>query len=245
MPNFAWLEQRRNSSSNYQTHLLKGIMKKILFLSVALSMVLSFSGCKETSSSLNYCHITGEVTDSGLEGVSIYLVPYYGPKDAAHVDSAEIKNGQFEFSIDTLMLANIIVDYHYRMNTQQLLVVTEPGELKVKIGVDSSASGTEQNDILQSWKIRTEQHNTQYTRMNRTAREAEKAGDSITYKTFKAKADSVHLKHKQYTRELASSLKEGILHDFLKDLFPLTYTRKYPDGKEVVFDADTNQPIEE
>ena len=80
--------------------------------------------------------------------------------------------------------------------------------------------------------------------MNKTAREAEKAGDSITFKAYKQKADSVHLLHKQYTRELANSMKESVLHDFLKDLYPLTYTRKYPDGREVVFDADTNEPIE-
>lgn len=220
-------------------------MKKILFFSAIVALALSINSCQKNMQPTHACHITGEVNDTALEGVRIFLVPYFGPKDAAHVDSIEIKDGKFEFSTDTLMLAQILVDYHNRMNTQPLLVVTEPGDVKVKIGLDSSASGTEQNDILQSWKIRTEQHNTQYTRMNRTAREAEKAGDSITYKAFKAKADSVHLKHKQYTRELASSLKEGVLHDFLKELFPLTYTRKYPDGKEVVFDADTNQPIEE
>ena len=219
-------------------------MKKILYFSVITALLLSIDSCTKTSQPQGVCHITGEVTESDLEGVRIFLVPYHGPKDAAHVDSIEIEDGMFEFSTDTLMLAQILVDFHHRMNTQPLLIVTEPGEVKVKIGLDSSASGTEQNDILQSWKIRTEQHNTQYSRLNKTAREAEKAGDSITYKAYKQKADSVHLQHKQYTRELANILKESILHDFLKDLYPLTYTRKYPDGREVVFDADTNEPIE-
>ena len=219
-------------------------MKKILFFSAIVALALSISSCQQAMHSSKTCHITGEVTESDLEGVRIFLVPYYGPKDAAHVDSIEIEDGMFEFTTDTLMLAQILVDYHHRMNTQPLLIVTEPGEVKVKIGLDSSASGTEQNDILQSWKIRSEQHNTQFRLMNKTARDAEKAGDSITYKTYKQKADSVHLLHKQYTRELANSMKEGVLHDFLKDLYPLTYTRKYPDGREVVFDADTNEPVE-
>ena len=206
-------------------------MKKILFFSAIVALALSISSCQQAMHSSKTCHISGEVTESDLEGVRIFLVPYYGPKDAAHVDSIEIEDGMFEFSTDTLMLAQILVDYHHRMNTQPLLIVTEPGEVKVKIGLDSSASGTEQN-------------NTQFRLMNKTAREAEKAGDSITYKAYKQKADSVHLLHKQYTRELANSMKEGVLHDFLKDLYPLTYTRKYPDGREVVFDADTNEPIE-
>ena len=40
-------------------------------------------------------------------------------------------------------------------------------------------------------------------------------------------------------------MKEGVLHDFLKGLFPLTYKRKFPDGRVVTMDADTNEEISE
>ena len=44
---------------------------------------------------------------------------------------------------------------------------------------------------------------------------------------------------------MAENLKEGVLHDFLKNMFPLTYQRKYPDGRVVTMNADTNEEITE
>ena len=44
---------------------------------------------------------------------------------------------------------------------------------------------------------------------------------------------------------MADDLKEGVLHDFLKENFPLTYQRKMPDGSIKTFNADTDEEITE
>ena len=63
--------------------------------------------------------------------------------------------------------------------------------------------------------------------------------------SLKQYADSFHLVHKNYTRRMAEDLKKGPLHEFLKSLYPLTYQRKYPDGRTVTMNADTNEEIPE
>ena len=47
------------------------------------------------------------------------------------------------------------------------------------------------------------------------------------------------------TRHMADNMKEGTLHEFLKDLYPLTYKKKLPDGRIVTMNADTNEEISE
>ena len=120
------------------------------------------------------------------------------------------------------MMAKILIDYHYRLGFQPLLVVVEPGEVKVVVDSISSASGTPQNDSLQVWKEATERHNAQLM--------------SLRKNNMNAQADSVHLAYKKYTRQMAANMKEGLLHDFLNSLYPLTYQRK-------LSNADTNEEI--
>ena len=137
----------------------------------------------------------------------------------------------------------ILMDYHYRMGLQPILVVGEPGEVKVVIDSVSSAGGTPQNDSLQQWKMRTEMHNLQLAKMRRNVEELKQKGDAVQAKYIEQRADSFHLVYKNYTRQLAKNMKEGVLHDFLMQRFPLTYKRKYPDGRVVTFNADTNEEI--
>ena len=73
----------------------------------------------------------------------------------------------------------------------------------------------------------------------------QKEGDTVQANYIRQRADSFHMVYKTYTRRLVENLKEGILHDFLKDLYPLTYQRKYPDGRTVTINADTNEEIPE
>ena len=220
-------------------------MRKILlcFMTVAVAMMV-FS-CQSASD--GKCHITGEVKGEQYEGKRIFLVPMYGPKTAEYVDSMEITNGMFsfekDFSKDTIQMYQILMDYHYRMGLQPILVVGEPGEVKVVIDSVSSAGGTPQNDSLQQWKMRTEMHNLQLAKMRRNVEELKQKGDAVQAKYIEQRADSFHLVYKNYTRQLAKNMKEGVLHDFLMQRFPLTYKRKYPDGRVVTFNADTNEEI--
>lgn len=63
--------------------------------------------------------------------------------------------------------------------------------------------------------------------------------------TIEQQGRELHLAYKRYSRRMAENLKEGVLHDFLKGLFPLTYKRKMPDGSVKTFNADTNEEITE
>ena len=44
---------------------------------------------------------------------------------------------------------------------------------------------------------------------------------------------------------MAKNMEGQTLGDFLKDMYPLTYKRKYPDGRTVTINADTNEEIPE
>ena len=138
--------------------------------------------------------------------------------------------GLFAFERDTLMMAKIIIDYHFRQGFQPLLVVVEPGDIHVEIDSISSAHGTPQNDSLQMWKQITEAHNARQFALRKDGRVAE--------------ADSLHLAYKRYTRQLAANLREGVLHDFLENLYPLTYQKQMPDGRIVTVNADTHEEMQ-
>ena len=195
------------------------------------------------------CYINGVVKGEQYEGKRIFLVPMNGPKTAEYVDSMEITNGMFsfekDFSRDTMQMYQILMDYHYRMGLQPILVVGEPGEVKVVIDSVSSAGGTPQNDSLQQWKMRTEMHNLQVAKMRRNVEELKQKGDAVQAKYIEQRADSFHLVYKNYTRQMAKNLEGQVLGDFLKGLYPLTYKRQMPDGRIVTMNADTNEVIEE
>ena len=105
--------------------------------------------------------------------------------------------------------------------------------------------GTPQNDSLEKWKVRTEIHNRELGKMRRYILNLQKQGDTVQAKYIQQRADSFHLVYKNYSRQLAENMKEGILHDFLKNQFPLTYKRKMPDGRVATMNADTNEEIPE
>lgn len=207
-------------------------MRKILLgMAVAFTAVM-LAGCgkSQQTGKEGMCRIHGTIPEQ-YNDKRIFLVPLTGPQTAEYVDSIEVKDGKFEFATDTLMMAKILVDYHYRMGVQPLLVVTEPGDVQVVIGETSSATGTPQNDSLEQWKLVTESHNSQLAQLSRENKSEQ--------------ADSVHLVYKLYTRQLAKNLEGTVLGDFLGSLYPLTYKRKYPDGRVVTINADTNEEIPE
>lgn len=215
-------------------------MKKLLGLFL---LAVALAGCNQKGPQGGECVIKGTVANESLEGKRIFLVPLYGPADAAHVDSIEIKDGKFEFHKDTVMMAKILMDYHYRFNTQTLLVVTDPGTVEVVIDSISSAKGTPQNDALQRWKEMTEVHNSKMGIIRRNMNEAKKTGDTQRQNSLKMNGDSIHLAYKQASRKMAKEMDDCVLKDFLDKMFPLTYKRKMPDGSIVEMDADTNEPL--
>lgn len=161
------------------------------------------------------------------------------------VDSMEITNGKFHFEPDSMQMYKILVDYHYRMGLQPLLVVGEPGIVNVIIDSISHATGTRQNDSLEKWKARAEMHYIEMSKMRNHIAYLKAVHDSVQEKVIIQRADSFHLAYKNYTRQLAKNMEGLVLGDFLKELFPLTYKRKLPDGRIVTMNADTNEEIPE
>jgi hypothetical protein len=216
-------------------------MRKILLCFIALTAVTMMFSCQSANN--GKCRINGVVNGEQYEGKRIFLVPMYGPKTAEYVDSMEITNGQFHFEPDSAQMYKILLDYHYRFGLQPLLIVGEPGTIEVIIDSISHATGTPQNDSLEKWKVQTEIHNLQLAKMRKNIADLQMKGDTVQAQYLAQRADSFHLAYKNYTRQLAKNLKEGVLYDFLKEMYPLTYQRKYPDGRVVTINADTNEEI--
>ena len=109
----------------------------------------------------------------------------------------------------------------------------------------SHATGTPQNDSLEKWKARAEMHYIEMSKMRNHIAYLKAVHDSVQEKVIIQRADSFHLAYKNYTRQLAKNMEGLVLGDFLKELFPLTYKRKLPDGRIVTMNADTNEEIPE
>ena len=212
-------------------------MKKILFACVITLMTLALGGCKSEKRIVNgKCHIMGTINPK-FNGKKIFLVPMTRPATMETVDSMVVEDGKFAFTADTCDLRVIRVDYHFRTGVQDLLVVTEPGNLVVNIDSISSCKGTPQNDSLQTWKERTERFNMECQPFMIDGRNAEKKGDIATAEAMKAKLDSLRRDYRRASNALGESMKGTSLGDFLLKQFPKTYKKKMPDGsiEEVEF----------
>ena len=207
------------------------------------TLLLLFGSCQQSND--GKCHIIGTVNGEQYEGKRIFLVPNSGPATMETVDSMEIKDGKFHFEPDSVQMYKILLDYHYRMGLQPLLIVGEPGTINVTIDSISHATGTPQNDSLEQWKVQTEIHNRQLGMMRKNMAELNKRGDSLQAKYIQQRADSIHLVYKNYTRQLAKNMEGSVLGNFLNSLYPLTYKRQLPDGRIVTMNADTNEEIAE
>ncbi len=132
-------------------------MRKLFYL--LLAIVCTGVACC-TGNNDEYV-IKGSTSLSRLDGQRVFLVPY-GTKayeDSIGVDSTVIKNGKFEFrGHKGEFLARVTIARQARYGTQDLLIVTEPGEITVVIDSVSSGHGTPQNEALQSWKDLKENH---------------------------------------------------------------------------------------
>ena len=206
-----------------------------------------FFSCQQRSDAL--CHIEGVVNGEQYEGKRIFVVPLNGPATAEYVDSMEITDGKFhftkDFTEDTMQMYKILLDYHYRFGVQPLIVVGEPGTIRITIDSVSHATGTPQNDSLEKWKVQTEIHNLELVRMRKNVTTLHKTGDTAQASYIKQRADSFHLAYKNYTRRMAKSLEGSVLGNFLKNMYPMTYKKKMPDGRIVTINADTNEEIAE
>ena len=190
-------------------------MKKTLILLFGITLLYSLSTSCE-SGKAKVCRIHGVMEDNSRDGSKIFLVPLIKPTND-NVDSVEIRNGRFEFTTDKLMMAIIRVELKHRYGIQDLLIETEPGDLNVKIGLQSSSNGTPHNDLLQEWKTRTEEFHKERQQAGNSINFLMQSGDSILADKVKRQADSLAIVYRNYTNELKKTVGEGPLYDFFVD----------------------------
>ena len=131
------------------------MLKKTLYLLLILACL---TGCKADH---NKFTMEGTVPSTKYDGEWIYLVPAEGA-NSSNVDSTKIKNASFTFKGDIERIAIIRTRPILRLSLQELLVVTESGNIKVVLNSPSSVHGTPQNDALQLWKEEKEKNMAAY-----------------------------------------------------------------------------------
>lgn len=149
--------------------------------------------------------IHGTVNDPKLEGAQVFLVPTVGAVKE-NIDSVVITNMKFEFKGTIERVSDIRIEKLKRMGTQNLLVVTEPGDIYVTIDAVSVGRGTPQNDSLQVWKDLTMKRNMDLALLPKNV--------------SRATVDSINNAFAERTRQMVRNLNEGTLHDFLNGLYP-------------------------
>lgn len=95
----------------------------------------------------------GSVENPAFEGSKVYLVALDAPI-SKKVDSTEISNGKFRFSIpaDSFGVKILRVPAKFPDVVEDLLVVTEAGTIHARMSAVSTGSGTKLNDMLMAWK---------------------------------------------------------------------------------------------
>ena len=180
-----------------------------LFLTVG-NMIMSSCGFAKVKSS----RIHGTMESAQWDGKKIYMVPIFGHVDAAHVDSTIIKNGRFEFSTDSCEMKRITVEVAARYGTQDLLVVTEPGDIQVSIGKNSRASGTPENDSLQVWKDQLMKYS---AALNLLSKQEKYVNDTSL---LKSKRKAIISQITIYTEQMKKRMSSGPFKTFLEKMYP-------------------------
>lgn len=176
---------------------------------VCLAIALTMGSCgNKFNRQDGVCYIHGVMESDAWDGKRIFLVPFEGVRDSNTVDSVVIKDGKFEFEADTAEMKIVRLDYHFRKGAQDILIITEPGDLDVFIGNDSRAGGTPQNDSMQVWKDGLMVFAKQYAAIKKEKSKVMTEGKEI------------QKKHRAFTRAVADRQPEGIFKDYLDKYYP-------------------------
>ena len=189
---------------------------KSLWFAAAMTVIV---GC-QSGQSTRSCHVKGTVADSALEGKRIVIEPLDMSTTSVKSDTVEIKDGKFETTLDSVLIYKVLpADGIYYSTLQPIIIVGEPGEVWVKLGVDSHSGGTVQNDTLENWKVLTEAHSHTYTQLRATASQLVSKGDTAQASAMNKQADSLHVAYIGRTRSMAEGVGKGPLYDFLSRFF--------------------------
>lgn len=195
-------------------------MRKIFYILIAF--VCTGIACCTNGTAKDEYIIKGSTSQSRLDGERVFLVPY-GTKafeDSIGVDSVVIKNGKFEFrGRKGEFLARVTMDKRVRYGTQDLLIITEPGEITVVIDSVSSGKGTPQNDLLQAWKVLKEDHDKVQWNQSQHIKYLREQGDTVY---ANALADSLRIFNESYVKlihDLMRTTGPGTAYDVLRQRY--------------------------
>ena len=189
---------------------MKNIIITIGLFSAMGCMVMS--SC--SSETVKKSRIHGTMESANWDGKKIYLVPMFGHVDAAYVDSTIIKNRKFEFATDSCEMKRITVEVTARYGTQDLLVVTEPGDIQVSIGKNSRAGGTPENDSLQIWKDQLMKYSAV---LNLLSKQEKYVNDTSL---LKSKRKAIISQITSYTEQMKKRMSSGPFKTFLEKMYP-------------------------
>lgn len=111
------------------------------------------------------------------------------------------------------------MDRKVRYGTQDLLIVTEPGEISVVIDSVSSGRGTPQNDALQAWKELKEDRDKVAWTQGQHIKWLEEKGDTAYARSLR---DSLRNFNGRYTDRIHGVMRmvgKGIAYDLLKERY--------------------------
>lgn len=193
-------------------------MKKILIGAIS-ALGLITAACSESQPE---SVVKGTTSLERLNGHRVFIVPYGSPtiEDSIGVDSVVIENGQFEFRLRKgTYLARVTVDRKVRYGTQDLLIVTEPGEITVVIDSISSGHGTPQNEALQNWKDLKEDHDRVQWNQSQHIKYLQEHGDTVYAASLTDSLKQFNENYNKQVHDIMRIMGSGPAYDFLKQRY--------------------------
>ena len=160
--------------------------------------------------------IEGTLPDEKYNGEYVFLVPLDGVMPRI-IDSLQVSDQSFVFKgkTDSAQVKIIRMRPQLRLDIQELLVVVEPGNIRVRLDTVSSAGGTPQNEILQAWKeVKTEADQTLYLlrRMHQSVTDGENGARILE------QWEQVQEKFREYSMKCIEENREAAVGRFILDM---------------------------
>ncbi len=175
-----------------------------------LSVFFCACSCKN-----NTIQITGQITfNTNFDGQYIYFTPLqdFGNEKK---DSTIIKDGFFHFTKngDGTEIYILQTKETLRSIIQPVLIVNEPENIIVRLGINSSVEGTPLNDSLQTWKDAKLSYLKAYKKLKL---QHKKASDPQTKDSISDKTDSLKDVSNQFYKNFIMHNHDNIVGKFAK-----------------------------
>ena len=180
--------------------------------------------------------VDGSVPDSTFNGSKIYFVALDGPI-SRNVDSTIIADGKFHFEkeADSLCVKILRVPARFPDIIQDLVVVLEPGNLKVNMSANSHGEGTRLNNILQSWKEKKHSYDSLQWELN-----SEKNKNEVAMELIDSITNFSRVMDKMYESYVMKLMNENINNGIGLLLFKVYYPELNTEVKQRILKQTGN-----